>query len=48
MLDYAKIMRAILATGYTGYIGQEFVPKQADPMKRLNQAVAICDVHGSR
>ena len=39
-----KIMRRSPTSGYTGYVGQEFVPKQADAMKSLQQAVAICDV----
>jgi hydroxypyruvate isomerase len=43
-LDYAKIMRAILATGYTGYVGQEFIPARPDALKSLEQAVSICDV----
>jgi hydroxypyruvate isomerase len=43
-LDYPKLMRAILATGYTGYVGQEFIPKRSDALKSLEQAVAICDV----
>ncbi len=43
-LDYARIMRAIAATGYTGYVGQEFIPKRSDALKSLEQAVAICDV----
>jgi hydroxypyruvate isomerase len=43
-LDYAKIMRAIIATGYTGYVGQEFIPARPDALKSLEQAVTICDV----
>ncbi len=43
-LDYAKIMRAIADTGYSGYVGQEFVPKRPDALKSLQQAVTICDV----
>jgi hydroxypyruvate isomerase len=43
-LDYAKLMRAILDTGYTGYVGQEFVPQRPDAIKSLQQAIAICDV----
>ena len=43
-LDYAKIMQAIAASGYTGYVGQEFIPKRDDAMKSLAEAVAICDV----
>jgi hydroxypyruvate isomerase len=43
-LDYSKIMRAILDTGYTGYVGQEFIPKKSDALKSLEHAVAICDI----
>jgi hydroxypyruvate isomerase len=43
-LDYAKIMRAIAATGYSGYVAQEFIAKRPDALKSLEQAVAICDV----
>ncbi|MGO8745359.1 MAG: hydroxypyruvate isomerase family protein [Thermoguttaceae bacterium] len=43
-LDYRKIMQAIVASGYTGYVGQEFIPKRADALKSLQQAIAICDV----
>jgi hydroxypyruvate isomerase len=43
-LDYPKLMRAIVDTGYRGYVGQEFVPKRPDALKSLEQAVGICDV----
>ena len=43
-LDYAKLMRAIVATGYTGYVGQEFIPKQTEALKSLQQAFTICDI----
>ncbi|HPS09488.1 MAG TPA: hydroxypyruvate isomerase, partial [Kiritimatiellia bacterium] len=43
-LDYPKLMRAVAATGYTGYIGQEFIPKRADALKSLQQAVTLCNV----
>ena len=43
-LDYAKLMQAIVATGYTGYVGQEFIPKQPDALKSLQQAVTLCNV----
>jgi hydroxypyruvate isomerase len=36
-------MRAILATGFTGYIAQEFIPVN-DPIESLRQAARICDV----
>jgi hydroxypyruvate isomerase len=43
-LHYPRIMQAILATGYQGYVAQEFVPRQPDPLASLRQAVKICDV----
>ena len=42
-LCYPPIMKAILETGYKGYVGHEFVPKK-DPLSSLIQAVHICDV----
>ena len=42
-IQYPPIMRALLETGYKGYVGQEFIPT-GDPMKGLRQAVALCDV----
>jgi hydroxypyruvate isomerase len=42
-LNYPPIMRTIKATGYTGYIGQEFVPK-GDPIKALKTAYDLCNV----
>ena len=42
-LYYPAIMQAIIATGYKGFVGQEFVPKR-DPMASLAQAAKICDV----
>lgn len=43
-LHYPAIMRAILQTGYKGFVGQEFVPKGADPLASLKEGVTICDV----
>ena len=43
-LDYVKLMIAIVDTGYTGYVGQEFIAKQPDALKSLEAAVALCDV----
>lgn len=42
-INYPPIMKAILETGYTGFVGQEFVPLR-DPVASLSQAVKICDV----
>ncbi len=43
-LDYAKLMLAVVESGYTGYVGQEFVPKRDDALESLQQAVTLCDV----
>ncbi len=43
-LNYPAIMRAILATGFTGYVAQEFIPSRQDPMKSLHESIDICDV----
>jgi len=43
-LNYPAIMKAIAATGFKGYVAQEFVPSRADKMESLRQAVSICDV----
>jgi hydroxypyruvate isomerase len=42
-LNYAPIMKAIVATGYKGHVGQEFIPTR-DKAASLSQAVRICDV----
>jgi hydroxypyruvate isomerase len=36
-------MQAIADLGFTGFVGQEFVPKR-DPLTSLKQAYEICDV----
>ena len=43
-INYAAVMKAIVASGYKGHVGQEFVPHRADPMASLKQSIAICDV----
>ncbi len=43
-LYYPAIMRAIVETGYTGYVAQEFVPKSADKLASLRQGVEICTI----
>jgi hydroxypyruvate isomerase len=42
-LNYAAIVKAIVATGYKGYLGQEFIPRR-DPVKSLTEAFKTCDV----
>ena len=41
-LNYPAIIRAITATGFDGFIGQEFVPAAADPLASLAAAVRAC------
>ncbi len=43
-LYYPAVMKAIIETGYTGYVGQEFVPSWDDKLAALKQGVEICDV----
>lgn len=46
-LNYPAIVRAILETGYSGYLAQEFIPtpdSDAGKLASLNQAIRICDV----
>jgi sugar phosphate isomerase/epimerase len=42
-IQYAPVMRKLLEIGYTGYVGQEFIPTRA-PLDGLRQAVRVCDV----
>ncbi len=42
-LNWSAIMRAIVDTGYTGYVAHEFVPKR-DPLTSLREAVRLCSV----
>lgn len=43
-LYYPAIMKAIVETGYKGFVGQEFVPKNKDKIASLRNAITICDV----
>lgn len=43
-LNYPAIMRAIVETGFKGYVGQEFIPRRPDKIASLKQGVTICDV----
>jgi sugar phosphate isomerase/epimerase len=42
-INYPAIMRTLVEIGYTGYVGQEFIPTK-DPAEGLAQAVALCNV----
>ncbi|MBK7131331.1 MAG: TIM barrel protein [Bacteroidales bacterium] len=43
-LYYPAIMQAIVKTGYKGFVGQEFVPKDKDKLASLKKCIQICDV----
>jgi hydroxypyruvate isomerase len=43
-LNYPAIMKAIVETGFKGFVAQEFVPKREDKIASLQQGVQICDV----
>ena len=43
-LYYPAIMKALVAAGYKGFVGQEFVPAQPDKLDSLRKSVLICDV----
>ena len=42
-INYRPVMEAIADTGFTGYIGHEFMPTR-DPLEGLREAVALCTV----
>ena len=42
-LNYPAIVKAILDTGYKGFLGQEFIPVR-EPIASLAQGFRICDV----
>ncbi len=43
-LYYPAIMKAILETGYKGYVAQEFIPTWDDKLAALKEGVTICDI----
>lgn len=43
-IHYPAVMRAIVETGFQGFVAQEFIPKRPDPLASLRQGVTICDV----
>jgi hydroxypyruvate isomerase len=43
-INYPAVMRAILETGYTGFVAQEFIPTWDDPVLALRHAAKVCDV----
>ena len=43
-LFYPAIMKAIVDTGFAGYVAQEFIPTGPDHILSLRKAIEICDV----
>jgi hydroxypyruvate isomerase len=42
-VNWPAICRALVDTGFHGYLAHEFVPTR-DPLTSLAEAVALCDV----
>lgn len=43
-INYPAVVRAIVETGFDGYVCQEFIPKAEDKIASLEEAIRICDV----
>ncbi|GAA0894315.1 TIM barrel protein [Fulvivirga kasyanovii] len=43
-LNYPAIMKAILETGFKGYVAQEFKPAKDDKQASLREAIHLCDI----
>jgi hydroxypyruvate isomerase len=43
-LYYPAIMKAIVDTGFKGFVAQEFIPAKADKLASLKGAIKICDI----
>ncbi|HVV72005.1 MAG TPA: TIM barrel protein [Verrucomicrobiae bacterium] len=43
-INYPAVMKAIIDTGFKGFVAQEFIPKRSDALASLKQGVQICDV----
>ena len=41
---YPAVMRAIVATGFEGFVAHEFSPKRVENLESLRHAVKVCDV----
>ena len=41
---YPAVMRAIVETGFKGFVAHEFSPKKEDNLESLREAVRVCDV----
>lgn len=43
-LNYSAIMEAIHATGFDGFVAQEFIPTYKDKLAALREGIQICDI----
>ncbi len=43
-INYPAVMQAILATGYRGFVAQEFIPTWPDKIEALRHSAKVCDV----
>jgi hydroxypyruvate isomerase len=43
-INYPAVIKAIIDSGFKGFLAQEFIPKRPDPIASLKQGVEICDV----
>ena len=43
-INYPPILKAILATGYKGFIAQEFIPTWSDPVQSFRHGAMVMDV----
>jgi len=43
-INYPPILKAILATGYQGFVAQEFIPTWSDPVLALRHGAMVMDI----
>jgi len=43
-INYPAVMKVIADIGYTGFVGQEFIPTWQDKLAALRHAAKLCDV----
>jgi hydroxypyruvate isomerase len=43
-VNYPAVMRALVDTGYEGYVAHEFIPTWADRLGALRHGVKVCDI----
>jgi hydroxypyruvate isomerase len=43
-INYPAVIKAIVETGYKGYVAQEFIPTAENKIASLEEAILICDV----